>query len=58
MREKDRQKEKALRVEVPFLFVLVVMKEAIKKALKEAAIFLIKAIASAGIAEILHLIFG
>lgn len=35
-----------------------VMKKAIKKALKEAAIFLLKAIASAGIAEILHLIFG
>ena len=35
-----------------------VMKERIKKALKEAAIFVIKAIAGAFIAEIVRLIFS
>jgi len=34
------------------------MKERIKKALKEAAIFLLKAIASAIVAEIIHLIIN
>ena len=34
------------------------MKKAIKKALKEVAVFLLKAIASAIIAEIIHIIFA
>lgn len=34
------------------------MKKVIKKALKEAAIFLIKAITGAVIAEIIHMIFS